>query len=292
VKIRGINVGGVDSVRLTSAGKVRIRIRLDRGIKVPDTASLAIEPVSVFGPKYIDLRPGAGERTGPYLPSGATVARTSDPQELTDIIQPTYELLNALDPADLNAILHTFAQGVNGRGPELADTIDNAAKLLNLSVRNTQNLKALIGNGADLSNTFAGRGDEISRLASDVNQVAPAVTGDRAALDTLLTGSSHLSRQVTSVLDTDPQGPGRIIASLIPPTDIFYQYRQNTPMLISSVAGFFNQSAGILQAKGPNGTLLATETVHVDATNPICTMVLGLCSPYPQALPYPKIGDK
>jgi phospholipid/cholesterol/gamma-HCH transport system substrate-binding protein len=292
VKTRGINVGTVASVKLTSAGRVRVRVRLDHGIRVPVTASLAIEPLSVFGPKYIDLQPGSDEDTGPYLADGATVTRTTEPQELTDIIRPTYNLLNAINPDDVNTILHTFSEGMNGRGQELSDTIDNTAKLLNLSTQNAQSLKTLIGDGAKLTGTFADRGNKITSLAGDLNAVGPAVTGDPAALSALLTGTSHLSGQVTAVLNSDPKGPGRIIDSLIPALNIFYHYRGNTPMLIRAVGGFFNQSAGILQAKGPNGTLLGTETVHLNAADPICTMVLGLCRPYPKALPYPKLGGK
>jgi phospholipid/cholesterol/gamma-HCH transport system substrate-binding protein len=292
VKIRGINVGSVDSVKLTGAGRIRVRLRLDNGVHVPVTASLAIQPLSVFGPKYIDLEPGSGEGTGPYLRDGATVASTSDPQELTDIIQPAYALLNAVSPDDLNTILHTFSTGMTGRGQELGDTIDSAAKLLDLSEQNTQNLKALIANGGALAGTLSDRGGELTALAGDLNKVGPAVTGDPAALSALLSGTADLSGRVTDVLNSDPGGPGRIITSLVPALKIYYDSRATTPMLISAVGGFFNQSAGILQAKGPNGSLLGTETVHLDASDPICTLFLGLCRPYPKALPYPKIGGR
>jgi hypothetical protein len=45
-----------------------------------------------------------------------------------------------------------------------------------------------------------------------------------------------------------------------------------------------------LQVDGPHGTLLGTETVHVNTSDPICTFILGLCRPYPQPLPAPKPG--
>src|SRR5438552_3072012 len=116
-----------------------------QGVRVPASSSLVIEPLSLFGPKFIDLRPGSGEGTGPYLADGATIRQTTDPQELTDIAQPTYNLLNAIDPKDAATLLHTFSAGLDGRGPALAGTLDNASKLLDLSTSNTANLKSLIG---------------------------------------------------------------------------------------------------------------------------------------------------
>jgi phospholipid/cholesterol/gamma-HCH transport system substrate-binding protein len=292
VKIRGINVGNVSSVKLTKEGRVLVRIRLNHGIKAPQSTVAAIEPLSVFGPKFVNLEPGSGENVGPYLADGATIGRTQDPQELTDIAAPTYDLLNAVDPQDLATVLQTFSEGVNGRGQELANTIDNAGKLLDLSTRNTTNLKTLIGNGRTLSATFGNRGGEIVNLAHDLNVLGPVLANDPARLSALLTGSGQVSERVTSILQSDPRGPGRIISSILPALDISYRGRANTPSLITGVGGFFNQSAGILQVDGPHGTLLGTETVHIDITNPVCTFVLGLCGAYPKPLPYPKIGGK
>jgi len=291
VKIRGINVGKVASVRLTPQGRVLVRIRMDRGVKVPASSSLTIEPLSIFGPKFIDLRPGSGEGTGPYLAAGATISQTKDPQELTDIAQPTYDLLNAIDPKDAATLLHTFASGLDGRGQALAGTVDNAATLLDLSVRNTANLKTLIGNSVPITATLATRGNEIVNLARDLNLLAPTISADPASFKTLLTGTNTVADQVVALLKSDPQGPGRILDAIMPPLKVSYDLRANTPQLLSGVGAFFDQSSGILQVPGPQpGTLLGTETVHLDIGNPICSFILGLCSSYPKPLPYPGGG--
>ena len=45
------------------------------GVRLPSSTVAAVEPASVFGPKFVDLRPGAGEATGPYLAAGAVITR-------------------------------------------------------------------------------------------------------------------------------------------------------------------------------------------------------------------------
>src|SRR5262249_26064756 len=65
VKIRGITVGGVESVQLAKDGRATVRFRVDSGVRLATTTVVSIEPSSVFGPKDIDLDLGAGETTGP-----------------------------------------------------------------------------------------------------------------------------------------------------------------------------------------------------------------------------------
>jgi phospholipid/cholesterol/gamma-HCH transport system substrate-binding protein len=293
VKIRGINVGKVASVKLDKNGKVLVRIRLNDGIKAPTTSSLSIQPLSIFGPKFIDLDPGTEEGTGPYLADGARVAKTTDPQELTDIAQPTYDLLNAIEPQDVATLLETFSHGLDGRGPALAGTLDNTAALLDLSTKDAGNLKSLIGNSVPITGTLAAKGTEIVDLARDLNLLSPAISADPAAFRSMITGAGTVSDQVVALLKSDPQGPGRILDAIMPALKVSYDLRANTPQLISGVGAFFDQSSGILQVPGPQpGTLLGTETVHIDIGNPICSFILGLCSQYPKPLPYPGNSSK
>jgi phospholipid/cholesterol/gamma-HCH transport system substrate-binding protein len=290
IKVRGINVGTVSSVKLTSNGQVRVRIRLDKGVQVPETAALSIEPLSVFGPKFIDLKPGAGEGSGPYLADGASIAKTQGLQDLTDAVTPIYDLLGAISAQDVATLLYTLSAGLDGRGQGLAETIDDGGKLLDLSTKNIHNLRTLLDNTAAISETLGSRGDEIVKLAHALNVVAPTLSDDPAAFRSILTGTSAVSSQVVALLDADPKGPGAIIRSVVPVVDASYRTRANTPAFLEGVGSFFSQFAGIIQVPGPHGTFLATETVHVYLNDPICTFILGLCSPYPKPLPLPALG--
>jgi phospholipid/cholesterol/gamma-HCH transport system substrate-binding protein len=291
VKIRGINVGGVSSVKLTKDGHVTVRIRQNHGVKAPTTTTAVIQPLSIFGPKFIDLQPGSEEDTGPYLANGAAVPHTQGLQDLTDIATPTYNLLGAVTPQDLATLLTTFSQGIDGRGQALAQTLDNAAKLLDLSTRDTAQLRTLIQNGARISDILGSRGNEIVRLARDLNTIDPTLAGDPVAFKAILSQTSALSDNITTVLNSHPQGPGAIISSILPAVRSSYDTMAKTPTFLKGVGAFFAQTSGILQVPGPQpGTLLGTETVHEYLNDPICTFILGLCSPYPQPLPYPKTG--
>ncbi|XVQ09130.1 MlaD family protein [Spirillospora sp. CA-255316] len=83
VKVRGVTVGKVESVALAPDGRVRVRLRVERDVRVPRGAQARIDPVSIFGPKEIslDLGPAAGRgRTWPTAaPSPAPRTRPTPP---------------------------------------------------------------------------------------------------------------------------------------------------------------------------------------------------------------------
>lgn len=285
VKIRGINVGQVEKVTLDPGGAVRVRFRLDKGVRMPASSSLAIQPLSIFGPKFIDLEPGAGEVSGPYLAAGATVTRTRVPPELSDMAGPAHELLSAIDPNDVTTILRTFSQGLDGRGPQLAKTIDDSATLLSVSTENIRNLRTLLGNTAALGATLDESGGAIVRLTRALNVIDPILVSDPAAFSATLKGTSRVSTEMTALLRANPKAPGAIISSVVPAIDVGYRYRATTPQFITASGAFFDQVAGLLKVKGPHGTVLSTESVQLYVDDLLCTSVLGLCKPAPPPLP-------
>jgi phospholipid/cholesterol/gamma-HCH transport system substrate-binding protein len=291
VKIRGINVGTVSAVRLDSHWRVRVRLRLDQGVKVPATATAAIQPLSVFGPKFVELDPGTGETTGPYLADGGTVARTQDPQELADIAKPADRLLGAVAPEDLAAILHTLDQGVSGRGQELSDTIDNAGRLLDLGSQNIAQLRHLIDNGGVLANSTSAHGDQLVALAQNLNALAGPIAGDPSQVGALLDGGTQSAQMINALLLSAPGAVGKILDRAFPTVDTLDSNRKYIPLLISAVGADFKEVADIIRVPGPHNTLMTRTSSEVKVNEALCQTFLGLCGPAAPALPLPKKGQ-
>ncbi|MFD0689518.1 MCE family protein [Actinomadura fibrosa] len=285
VKVRGVKVGGVSAVRLTPDGRARVTLRLDRGVKAPAGSEAAVVPLSVFGPKYIDLRPGTGEGTGPFLPDGATIAKTADPQELTDVAAPAVHLFDAIAPQDLATILDTLNGGLDGRGEEVGGLIDDSAKLLNATAGRSGDLGRLVDDGGAVLGTAADHAAEIGGIAADLNTVLPAMTGDRAQFERLLAGLDGSARTLDGILRADPGAAGRVVDAASPATGVLYRYRSYFPDLISSSGSVLTQLTGIARAPGPHNTLLSRVTIHIDPSDALCDALPGLCSPIEPAVP-------
>jgi phospholipid/cholesterol/gamma-HCH transport system substrate-binding protein len=290
VKIRGINVGTVSSIRLDSNWRVRVRIRLNKGVKAPVTTTAVVQPLSVFGPKFIDLVPGSGERTGPYLADGAAVTKTQDPQDLAISARPADRLLGAVDPQDVAAILRSLSRGVSGRGQELSDTIGNAGRLLDLSSQNITNLRQLIGNGSVLARASASHGDRLVDMAGNLNALAGPIAGDPAQISALLDGSTRTAQMLNTLLLATPGAVGHILDRAVPTVDTLYANRRYIPVLIAAVAADLQEVANIVRVPGPHNTLMTRTTSQVRVNEALCGTFLGLCGPPAPALPLPRKG--
>jgi phospholipid/cholesterol/gamma-HCH transport system substrate-binding protein len=203
VKMRGVDVGWVDGVDLTDDNRAVVTLRLDPGTEVPTTATAVIRPISVFGPKYVDLVPGAGEGEGPFYAEGDEIERTRSSLELGDIIGEAADLLEAVDPQDLTTMLHTFAEGVDGLETEMAEGIDDSAVALDSAVDSTEDRRALISGLALLAQELADRGETMVATGDNVHRSLPALTERGDDFAGLLEATSRLSSDLAAVLDAN-----------------------------------------------------------------------------------------
>ncbi|MBG0829648.1 MCE family protein [Planomonospora sp. ID67723] len=193
VKIRGITVGGVSSVTLDGRGRAVVTMHIDPGARVPETVTAAIEPTSVFGPKFVNLILGEGEAGGPYLGDGAVIARTRAPVDLSDSLADAYEGLGAVDPKDITTIVHTLGRGLEGKGPQIRGIVDGAGKIVEVAHRRRSEFRRFIGDAAALSGSLADKGDEVVGISADVNVLTPGLLERADKIRALLREFDELS---------------------------------------------------------------------------------------------------
>ncbi|MEU8343454.1 MCE family protein [Spirillospora sp. NPDC048832] len=280
VKVRGISVGAVDSIDLDDQGRVKVRFRVDEGVRVADTAVATVEPVSVFGPKDLSLDLGAHELTGPYLKDGGTVAQTNDPKELSDTAWLAYDLTKAINPDDVAALLHTFGTGLSGQGPALRRTIDNGAIVVDATHKDRAAINALLRNINGLSGTLASRGDTFTAFTGDFNKLSQTISAKPDKVSQLLDESSKLGDTLGRNLEQHGRNLGRLVDNGGQIVAVFDNQRRNIPVLLDSLNGFFNLLAQIIRIPGPEGTVIAQ--ARDDLPLDICQIFIDACTTKPQ----------
>ncbi|GAA2434326.1 hypothetical protein GCM10010191_55910 [Actinomadura vinacea] len=280
VKIRGIAVGTVDSVELERSGRVAVRMRLDEGVQVPRTTSATIEPISVFGPKDLALDLGSGELTGPYLPDGARIAQTRDPQDLAETAWPAYRLTSAIDPDEVTTILRTFSAGLSGQGPALRRTIDNGTRVIDAAHANRAVIRRLIDDITGLSGTLGTRGGTINATIRDFNRLAPVVTDRPDKVTALLDESAELAGTVGDTMRDHGANLGSLVDEAGKAASVLAAERRNIPVMIDSLNGFFALLSDIIRTPGPDGTMLASvvDTLPLD----LCQTFVDICPAPPK----------
>ena len=158
VKLRGIIVGEVRGVSTDGdEATVDLALKPDQVNEISAAVSARILPKTLFGEKYVALVPptGAEATGGRHIKAGDVISRdkTAVGIEIEKVLNDALPLLQAVDPADLNATLNTLATALEGRGAEIAGTLtqlDGYLKKLNPHVPKLMDALAKLTQVADL----------------------------------------------------------------------------------------------------------------------------------------------
>jgi phospholipid/cholesterol/gamma-HCH transport system substrate-binding protein len=284
VKVRGIKVGRIRAVTLTRDGRATVRFDVDAGVRLPRATLARIEPVSVFGPKDLTLDLGTDAGKGPYLPDGAAVTRTQDPQDLADTATPAYRLSTAINPDDLATVLHTLATGLNGQGPALNRTIGNSAQLIDQADRNRAQLQQLLNDLTGLTQTLGDRGPAINTILASGNDLGAALTAHPDKIGQLLDQAGALADQSGRTLQQHGDNLATITDTTGQATAVLNQQRPNINPLLDGLNGFFNLLGATINSPGPSNTKLALmrNTLPLD----LCRILIDVCAaPAPTTAP-------
>ncbi|WP_436794708.1 MlaD family protein [Actinospongicola halichondriae] len=209
VKIRGIKVGTVERLELLDDGTVEMTLNIAKDIEIPVDATATIEPLSVFGPKFVDVRPGPNEVDGPFHGPGDDMGSVVEPTELADTLDAVVTLLDTVDADEVSTIVSELARGVDGLGEEIGSSVDAANDLATRIDGKQAVINALLADARSLSSTLAERIDSIDTLARDGKDVLRTIDEQGDAFGELLVGVSELAVRGDDLLtaigdDLDP----------------------------------------------------------------------------------------
>jgi phospholipid/cholesterol/gamma-HCH transport system substrate-binding protein len=222
VKERGIIVGSVRSVKVDSHGEcadptgtcTSITLALDpsRVKLIPGNVSAQILPKTLFGEQYVSLTLPA--RPAPAIKRGAVINqdRSTVALETQKVLGDFLPLLQAVQPAELNATLTAMATALRGRGEKLGQTLvsmDSYLKQLNATSspgktyvsQLVDDLKKL----CDVSTEFNSAAPDLLGMLDNLQTSARTVINKQAALDSILTSASSTSNILASFLSDNEQ---------------------------------------------------------------------------------------
>ncbi|MCX4619985.1 MCE family protein [Streptomyces albogriseolus] len=255
LRILGVRVGEVESVR-PQGTTVRVDLRLDEGVKVPENARAVVVAPSVVADRYVQLTPA--HTTGPALADGAVLpaSRNRIPVEIDQIYDSITELADALGPDGANAegalsgLLRTGAANLDGNGEAIgtgveefgkaAKTLDGSSGDLFRTLRSLQTfttmlkdkdtdvrtaqerLDEVVGFFADNKDDLTGALEELGKALGQVKTFIEDNRGElRKNVDRLVPITRTLVRQRASLaeaLDVAPLAAGNVVNAYNPDT--------------------------------------------------------------------------
>jgi len=248
VKIRGVTVGRVGDIQLGDGGAAEVTLRLHDGVEVPTSATAVIRPVSIFGPKFVDLvfEPEALEAD--LLGEGDEVAATRSATELGDAVGSVYRLIDGIDTTELATVFDTFAEAGEGLAPELGRILTNGGQVVATLDGRAARLDQLLADAAALAETLAPRAPGIVSTAEDLHQALPVLIEGEAGLDATLRRATTLADDLTGLLR---RNAAAIDAATVGGTDITAFTYERLASLIPAVLGLSATAAGFDQVSRP-----------------------------------------
>ncbi len=188
VKIRGMLVGEVRAIRVTSGGAA-LTLALDpRKIGlIPGNVEARLLPKTLFGEKYVDLVIPV-PRSVRHIVAGAVIPqdRSRTAVEVNQVLNDVLPVLQALNPARLNETLSAIAAALQGRGAQIGQTLritDSYLRKINPQLPTlTHDIAAL----SDVAGTYNSAAPDVLRILRDASVTSNTIVEKRSTIAALL----------------------------------------------------------------------------------------------------------
>lgn len=256
VKIRGVNVGEVDGVRLVD-GRAEVTMRIFPGEEIPRSAFAEIRPKTLFGEKFVNVEPGDGEGGTDLLAAGEEIVDTRGGFELEQVLSDTYPLLQAVDPVKVAVVLGEMADSGAGLGETFNRSIVNSARLARMQAENLDNLSTFLRDLGDLSDELGDRADAFVAGARDLNSSLPVLVEGEDGLVELLEQTSRLSRDASDLILANRGFMDAAFNEGTRSVDLLFEQRDQIVPLVIGVRQYVEGLARVGRIPVGDGTVMA-----------------------------------
>jgi phospholipid/cholesterol/gamma-HCH transport system substrate-binding protein len=220
VTYRGVPIGRVDAMALHNGlggrgGGARLRLRLDRSVRVPADLHAVVAQRSAVGEQYLDLRPDAD--SGPYLHTGSVIpqSRTGVPLAPETLLTNLDALIRSVDPNDLRVVIDELGAAFEGSETALRRILDAGTALLSTATDTLPQTVTLIRDGNTVLRTQAESADLIRRWSRGLAELAATLRAADPDLRRLLVNGPPAAEELVALLDGLEPTVGTLLGNLI-----------------------------------------------------------------------------
>jgi phospholipid/cholesterol/gamma-HCH transport system substrate-binding protein len=284
VRIAGVRVGSVDSIKLVDRRIAQVGFSVDAQQHLPASVTASVLYRNLLGQRYLALARGPGP-VGQTLPPGGLIPieHTTPPLNLTVLFNGFKPLLVGLDPAQLNQLSWEIVQVLQGQGGTVDSLLASTSSLTRDLADRDQVIGELIANLNAVLDTVNARDEQLSALILQLQRLVSGLAADRepigqaiVSIDQLAGTTAGLLRDARPPLRDDIAGLGALSTNLA-----------DSAQVIDRVLRFLPEKLIKLSRAGSYGSWFnfylcgVQGTVTVPVTN--APLVVPLTTPPPAA---------
>lgn len=262
VRVAGVTVGSVESIGV-EGGRAVVTLAIDDDVRIPADSRASITWLDLIGARQVDLLPGS---SATLLEPGGEITDTRSAVDIGTLTARLGPLARTLDPQDLNELLDSVYEVLEGNEDVVVDVVRDTRSLLSTVTSREAVVDALLRDYADVATTLVGREQQLRTTIDDLTRVAEAFTATDRILSDGLEDAADVSVRLDAFLDENADDLTALVADL----DVLigtFEAEQDT--LDETLAGL-PAALGAFRRVGDQGDLLYVHGSCVSNTDPPC----------------------
>ncbi|MFZ2510448.1 MAG: MlaD family protein [Gordonia sp. (in: high G+C Gram-positive bacteria)] len=184
VSFRGVNVGKVSGVWLTSDG-VNAELTINSSADIPKDSTATVRSVSAIGEQFVDFTPNQAAG-GEQLRNGSTVTVSELPVEISSMLSQADALLTAVNDTQLRQVMDEAFLAFNGTGPALQRLLDSMILFVGQLDQNIDSVTNLVDEAGPILATQNRTADDIRAWTADLTVVTDQLRAHRGNITGVL----------------------------------------------------------------------------------------------------------
>jgi virulence factor Mce-like protein len=228
VKMRGVQVGQVESIETRPDGKAVLHLAMnpDDLKDIPSNAAVDITSSTVFGSKFVQFAEPPDPSSTP-LAKGDEVTVEHVTVETNTVFQQLTAVLKAVDPVKLNQTLAAISGALNGRGEKLGQTVTDFDRFLQKINPSLDSINRDLEVAPVALNAYADAAPDLVDVLANTTKVGDTLVDQEKNLDAFLLSAIGLADTGDDVIGTNRQALTDDLRMLVPTTSVLSQYSDN-----------------------------------------------------------------
>ncbi|BBY30934.1 MCE family protein [Mycolicibacterium sediminis] len=228
VKMRGVQVGQVESIENRPDGTAVLKLAMDpEQLKdIPGNVTVDIASSTVFGAKSVELVAPPDPSSVP-LASGQQLGVQRVTVETNTLFQQLTSVLKAVDPVKLNETLGALSGALKGRGEKLGQTVTDFSALLDKLNPSLGNINRDLEVVPVAISGYADTAPELLNVLDSTTKVGDTLVDQEQNLDGFLVSAIGLADVGNDVVGESRQPLTDLLRMLVPTLSTASQYQEN-----------------------------------------------------------------
>lgn len=206
VKIAGAPVGRVDEVKAVD-GRARVKFTVNDSVKVPADSEAAIRWRDAIGRRVVYLVPGTDQA---MMRPGTHITRTRSVVDVGELLTQLAPLTRTLKPEQVNQLLGSLSQALDGNGENVDRLIANVDQLSSTIAARRQTLGQMINDYSAITSVVARRDKQIAQSIDNLVDLSDAFVNNRRLVDDSILQLAAMTRTADQALGRNGEQLGRI----------------------------------------------------------------------------------